>query len=275
VVRPRTALVSRRGVCPTWNSPLALSATIQPPHSANRHDAGCGGVGDHRGVAIVSQKLEPLRSPVRRDTDMNTIAKSVTMYVSLYLMPSIASAMPVVVFDSLGTPGGDICCAGVGPETGASIALVGGPRQVTKFETNLSSTGFADFQIRFYDLSNTGQPATVLWESQTFTFPKDPRVPYNSALISVAVPGIRVPDSFAWTVARPSTSIQLDINAEPSATIGTQLSLWSRNPFSQQWQMSTFGALMARVTAIPEPTTACMCALLAMCMGRTRMFRLR
>jgi len=31
---------------------MPAAPSVTPPHSANRHDAGCGGVGDDRGRAL-------------------------------------------------------------------------------------------------------------------------------------------------------------------------------------------------------------------------------
>jgi len=123
-----------------------------------------------------------------------------------------SESLSEVVFDSLeaGIFFGGGYSLGSGPprQTGEVITLAESPIEVSNIDFALINfSGLVrslDYKIHFYRLDGPlSYPGTELWSSALATITLPPRVPQ---VISLSVPDILVPRSFAWTIERLSSA---------------------------------------------------------------------
>lgn len=179
-------------------------------------------------------------------------AVAVTFWTQAFCCQIRADA--VVFQTSLQSSGGSGFGGGI-LEIGQSISLAGSARNITQIDLLLSNSGPAEeFRVRFYGLDSlTKEPSELRWESPPVPFPGT-----GIKVVSVAVPGILVSDTMAYTVAplMPSSShmiVRTDASEFP--TIGMHESYWYRR-INSNWRDDLFGngTLGARLFAVPEPS---------------------
>jgi hypothetical protein len=187
---------------------------------------------------------------------MTAALKMTAILVVSFPVASIASpTSPTVkvVYDSLS---GFLSTAALGfansIEVGQAITLEGNARQVNQIELFIGSNRAMEYRVRFYELNGMGgAPGTLIWESQSQTYPYTPGS--FRKVVSVDVPNVKLPSSFAWVVAHDSRNMLVGISDPPS--IGTNLDIWRRG--NDAWQTRDFstGVFGARIRAIPEPNS--------------------
>jgi hypothetical protein len=159
----------------------------------------------------------------------------------------------VVVYDSItGDTNTGGVAVGVYP-VGQSVLLAGGQRHVTQFEAQFGSGGPSTFVVEFHELSPAnGKPDRLIWQSPVQNYPYTAPF-YNNKVVSVDVPGIEVPERFAWTI-RGITPENNVLSASNAQTVGIGLNSWLFNPLLNLWvaEENHWGA---RITAVPEPST--------------------
>ena len=174
------------------------------------------------------------------------------LFVSVTERPVVAET----VYDSLSDAGGGYGV--LDGEVGQSVQLAGTGRQVTKIELFLGASSSVDFRVRFYELNGVrGTPGTMFWESPLQTFTWEPPK-FNERFIAIDVPGITVPDKFAWIVKGydPSNSKNLLVLSSLPPTIGQNYDFWVVDPQNNwvSFHLNT-GVVGARINAIPEPAS--------------------
>jgi hypothetical protein len=162
-----------------------------------------------------------------------------------------------IVYESLRIPAGGghgfSEVTGLGREIGQSMTLAGTARHIAQIDLLLGSGASEQFRVRFYDLTEAGFPSTLIWESPVQTYPQTGSH-FNRKTISVPVPNMLVPDSFAWTVAplTPNNSTMIVLTAFSPPSAGTHLNDWALAGLS--WRVNNFtgGQFGARLLAVPE-----------------------
>jgi hypothetical protein len=187
-----------------------------------------------------------------RATVLAVTAVSVQLLVA---SPSTAE----VVYDSLTGfeyNGGRGCCSG----TGQTVALTGTSRNVTKLDVWFGTGGPSTFTAEFYKLDGPSSvPGSLIWKSPVQTYPYVPPY-YNRQVISIDIPNVLVPDTFAWTLTNVVRENDTLLVTQPTTSIGTTLDSWHYSPTSGwgHWDDIQFGA---RIHAVPEPTSASLVAM--------------
>ena len=141
-----------------------------------------------------------------------------------------SSSADRIVFDSL-TDSPELGFAGVAfAEVGQVISLQGSQREVTEIELWLAANTNEPFWARLYELDATGIPGRLMWESPRIYYPytQAPFNQFNRKIISIDVPNVTVPTSFAWTVESeiPRSNLYLINSDQPR--IGIASTIWSR-----------------------------------------------
>ena len=160
-------------------------------------------------------------------------------------------------------------------EFGDEISLGGVARSVTQFQVDPALIGNsfpnANFVVRFY--KNDGidtdpgpkvikGPGSLLWESAS-----QPVAP-GAGLVTLAVPNVKVPDSFTWTIQYSNVN-ETDagglVLGDPIGIGKSFNDFWEKNG-DGSWSTKIFqsGAFKAnfaaQVTAVPEPGTLALVA---------------
>jgi hypothetical protein len=177
----------------------------------------------------------------------------------LLLLSLVPLSFGEVVYDSLPYTIGGMGINQVGTtgdQVGQSVRLSGVARQVSQFEVGLGGGGAGAFRIRFYDLDGTGQvPGSTIWESPIQIYPYD--LPfYNEKVVTVSVPGITVPDTFAWAVLSVPPEGNMTVLSSNPPTVGQSSDSWFRRS-GMNWVVLPInsGVYGARINAVPEPST--------------------
>lgn len=163
----------------------------------------------------------------------------------------------------------------LGLEFGDEITLAGFARDVVQFKVDPALVGNsfpnANFVIRFY--KNDGAdadpgpkvilgPGSLLWESAAQP------ISTGAGLVTLAVPGIKVPDSFTWTIqyANVNNTDAGGLVLGDPITIGKSFNDYWEKKEDGSWSTKIFpgGTLkanfVAQVTAVPEPATLALVA---------------
>jgi hypothetical protein len=158
-------------------------------------------------------------------------------------------------------------------EAGQEITLAGTARTVTKFEFQCSCGSKDVFLVRFYKLDGplslslpkSNEPGTIIWES-----PLQIGNQGVNRVVEVPVPAINVPDTFAWAIANPDLDHWVGIDGGlDGVSVGTKSWEWIKRRTDYpppHWGRDT-GLLGARITAIPEPSTAALMLIAATAFG--------
>jgi len=151
--------------------------------------------------------------------------------------------------------------AGTQMQLGDEITLAGTERTVTELQIGVNlqgHSGTADFQAWIYANDGPdGEPGTMLWASEVME-----AVPLSgdNEFIVFDVPNVVVPDTFTWTQQnRNATPVAVNILLCDPPSIGSSDRNygWFGSPASWgksagiQWPAN----YMARVIAVPEPTS--------------------
>lgn len=186
--------------------------------------------------------------------------RQLTTVVALFLASVVGrESVGETVYDSLFIVDGSL---GVGArEAGQTVRLAGIARQVTRVDLALGGNTLAEFRLRFYLLDGAGgTPGTMFWESALQTYPWEPPF-YNYKTFGIDVPGIVVPDAFAWAVKGYDVNSSVSLLTSNPPTVGQNADTWLLNS-QGMWVSFVFTRVLgARITAIPEPST-CLLAVL-------------
>jgi len=136
--------------------------------------------------------------------------------------------------------------------------LVSQPARVSDLEIGVNQQGAAgttDLQAFLYANDGTGgAPGTLLWKSTIMT--NVVLTPGND-LIAFAVPNVDVPTIFTWAIQiSNSQPIAVGLPSFDPPTVGAVLAEWFAGP--SDWSRGSGPAnfdYMARITAVPEPST--------------------
>ncbi len=192
---------------------------------------------------------------------MNNLFKS-TLITSALLLGSLqsvsgAAANPFesVVYDTITAypfdSGGLGCCS----RTGQTVTLEGSARSVTQFDIFLGSGGPSTYVVEFYRTDGpNSQPGTLIWQSPIQSYPYTPFF-YNRKVLSIDVPNVRVPDTFAWALTTVMRDNNILLNTG-SPTIGEAGTAWEYYAPFGGWYSPGASLFGARITAVPEPGTA-------------------
>jgi hypothetical protein len=165
-------------------------------------------------------------------------------------------ARGTVVYDSLsgGTTGGLACCL---YPVGQTVDLAGSDHRITQFETRFDASPESTFVLEFYELSPTnGKPDRLIWQSPIQEYPFNaPR--NNRELVRVDVPGIEVPDIFAWMIRSIQPGNNVLFSSNPPV-VGAGYHWWLFNPLLNDWVSTLDGHFAARIRAVPEPHSSFM-----------------
>jgi len=142
-------------------------------------------------------------------------------------------------------------------EQGDEVYAAGSARWVTKLTIGVShqgEPGTADLQARLYANDGAGGiPGTPLWQSAVMA-----NTPLSGGvqLVSFAVPDVLVPDSFTWTLQVLAYTIPAVglVNGDPPAVGSSPNFDWFGGP--GHWTQLDYSDWIARVEAIPEPSSA-------------------
>lgn len=189
------------------------------------------------------------------------------------LLPTHSAA--AIVFDMITngnvTSGGYSLSSELVTEAGLVVNLDGRERRVTRADLSLENGGAGttlfDYRVNFYTAQGT--PGNLIWSSPTYTANLSPS---NSQILSVAVPGVQVPDTFAITVEKASNTASYAFLPWWSTppTVGRTFQLlenadgtkaddgWYRRPIQIPGSIGGFGF---RIFAVPEPNTSGMLGL--------------
>ena len=183
----------------------------------------------------------------RKSFDLPTVA------FFIILTGQMASADSVVVYDTEL----DNLIGGQGylesKELGQTITLGGVERTVTSFDIALGSNDTTPYQLKFYQLDGpNGIPDTLIWESPVQVYPWVSPF-YNRKIISIDVPEVAVPDTFAWTISLVEPR-SLQVIAGDRVIVGDSGFAWQRllNDEMRVNQSQFLFAPTIRAT-IPEP----------------------
>jgi hypothetical protein len=191
-----------------------------------------------------------------------------TVVLGAVLVPLLASATPIVIYDNTGS-GFTGAVSTTQLEIGDEVHAAGIAREVTLLEIGVNDQSLpftAELEARLYANDGAdGQPGTLLWEGS-----EQAALSTGNNLVPFAVPGVLVPDTFTWTLQYGNLPIVL-----PSfgpATIGSSPEIaWFGGPGI--W--TTFGGsslgridLESRVTAeeVAEPSAMSLLALGLACL---------
>jgi hypothetical protein len=165
---------------------------------------------------------------------------------------------PTVVYDTLQAVdyGGQGFLQSI--ELGQEVALAGEARQVVSFTAFLGDNDTTQFRLKFYLLDGpSGAPNTVLWQSSLQTYPWI--APYfNRKHITIPVPGIVVPDRFAWMIEDPvpGDGNSVLMCATSASFVGTPGPAWQRFYPGGDMRRDQYQFLFgAKIVAIPEPAS--------------------
>jgi hypothetical protein len=189
---------------------------------------------------------------------MQHFSLAILLWACLQVAPVLAGPVirPSVVYESLADPAGGGHAFTVGSdEIGQAIAFEGKARRITQIDLLLGDNRSDEFLIRLYELDGiSGLPSMLVWESPIQQYPHVPPS-YNREIISVAVPGILVPDSVAWTVApiSPTTSDNLMVlTGSLTPAFGQHLNYLMREGPTWLTNLFSNGTFGARFFAVPE-----------------------
>lgn len=180
--------------------------------------------------------------------------KQVLIELLVVLTLSDRGGASEIIYDNTGQLGGYGWTA---LQQGDEIYAAGSQRFVTRLTIGVSrqnEPGTADFQARLYanDAINE-RPGTLLWQSPVLA---NVHLYGGVQLIPFDVPQVLVPDTFTWTLqilgGSPGAAVGL-VNAGPPLVGISPNFDWFGGPDS--WTKLQYSDWMARVEAVPEPTS--------------------
>jgi hypothetical protein len=190
-----------------------------------------------------------------------TMSKSILSAVLLInpLALGVSQVLAEVVYDSSPGPGqSSLGCCG-NPTLAQTITLAGNARRVTEFEFFMNSSGPSTFTLQFYNVGEMYEPTTLFRESPILPYPSS--LP-NPQTVTVSVPSVYVPDTFAWGVFTPSRNNNSLGFGTDQASVGMTLPGWFYAQEYGFWSKHTSWRLGARLHAVPEPRSVSLLALI-------------
>ena len=191
--------------------------------------------------------------------------RSCLYVISIVIVPvwMCCPARGEIVFDSITEAtqfGGGVVTA-PGFHGGDVVQLAGSSRIATRvdvllYEFGAGVPGDLTFKVYFWD--RVGVPGNLIWQSPAQHASLLNRTP---TVVSVEVPGVRVPDLLAWTVQGISNLHSAGVVGAFPATIGTPIGQIVGPPWSYGGFPPNSGCLGFRLIAVPEPTTGVLIAL--------------